>query len=178
LPGSGIPDNLKSTLRGDSLPAILPPLFTGLALAETRKSPQAALSGRERLMAALLAFGLLGLLAVAVALKPNPRGLGTHQQLGFPPCTFRVVLGFPCPTCGMTTAWAHLVRGQLFDAFRANVGGALSGMLAMATTPWLILSAARGRWLGVAFNRLVAAWTAVAVGLATLVQWGLRMWAP
>ena len=123
----------------------------------------------------MLGFGFLALLAVAVFLKPDPRRRGTHQQFGLPPCTFRVVFGRPCPTCGMTTAWAHLVRGQLVGALRANVGGTLLGLLAVAAVPWLLASAARGRWLGWVPNSTAVARVAVGIGLVTLIDWGLRL---
>ena len=122
-----------------------------------------------------MAAGLAALLAVAVALKPSPLGLGTHQQLGLPPCSFQVLFGWPCPSCGMTTSWAHLVRGQLFGALRANVGGTLLGLIAVAATPWLAVSAARGRWWGWTPHVGVAAWLAAGVVFVTLIDWGFRL---
>jgi hypothetical protein len=62
-------------------------------------------------------------LAVAVWLKPDPRGYGTHQQLGAGPCGMVLTTGLPCPTCGMTTAFAHTVRGQWISAFMAQPAG-------------------------------------------------------
>ena len=35
----------------------------------------------------------------------------------------------------------HLVRGQLFGALQANVGGTLLGLMAVAAVPWLAVSA-------------------------------------
>lgn len=126
-------------------------------------------------MVIVLALGLLALLVVAAFVKPDPRGSGTHRQFGLPPCTFRVLFGTPCPSCGMTTSWSHVVRGQLIGAWRANVGGTLLGILAMAGTPWLLVSAVRGRWLGWVPNTAVLAWVASAVVLATLIHWGIRL---
>lgn len=123
----------------------------------------------------MLALGLLALLAVAAFLKPDPRGLGTHQQFGLPPCTFRFFVGRPCPSCGMTTSWAHLVRGQLIGALRASVGGTLLGTLAVVGVPWLVVSAARGRWLGWAPNGTTVGWVASAILLVTLIDWGVRL---
>lgn len=34
-----------------------------------------------------------------------------------------MLVGYPCPTCGMTTAVAHAVRGELRSAFRAQPAG-------------------------------------------------------
>jgi hypothetical protein len=90
---------------------------------------------------------LLVALAVARSLSPDPSGYGTHRQLGLPPCTLVALFGKPCPSCGMTTAWAHLTRGQIRRAASANLGGAVLGVTAMFAAPWLILSAAVGRWL-------------------------------
>jgi len=142
---------------------------------ETGRFRQIPLSGRDRLTASVLALGLLALLAVAAFLKPDPRGLGTHQQFGLPPCTFRFFLGRPCPSCGMTTSWAHLVRGQLIGALRASVGGTLLGALAVLSVPWLVVSAAWGRWLGWAPNGTTVGWVASAILLVTLIDWGIRL---
>ena len=144
-------------------------------MVETGRFRQIPLSGRDRLTAGVLALGLLALLAVAAFLRPDPRGLGTHQQFGLPPCTFRFFFGRPCPTCGMTTSWAHLVRGQLIGALRASVGGTLLGALAVVGVPWLVVSAARGRWLGWAPNGTTVGWVASAILLVTLIDWGIRL---
>lgn len=64
-------------------------------------------------------------LALAARLSPSGRGYGTHQQLGLPPCSFVIVTGFPCPSCGWTTAFAHVAHLQVIQAFRAQPFGAL-----------------------------------------------------
>jgi hypothetical protein len=144
-------------------------------LANSDKTERTKFPRRDRLWLAAAGVGLLGLLAIAAVLKPSPLGYGTHQQLGLPPCTFSVLFGRPCPTCGMTTAWAHLVRGQWYDAFRANVGGTLLGLLAMVAAPWLLLSALRGDWFVVSPDSRVAAGILVTVMLATVIDWAIRL---
>ena len=74
-----------------------------------------------------LGVGLVAsaLLCVAFLLKPSPQGIGTHQQLGLPACGWVAAADIPCPTCGMTTAWSHTVRGQLPSAFMAQPLGML-----------------------------------------------------
>ena len=64
-------------------------------------------------------------LALAARLAPSERGYGTHQQLGLPPCSFPALTGFPCPSCGWTTAFAHVAHLQVVQAFRAQPFGAL-----------------------------------------------------
>jgi hypothetical protein len=52
---------------------------------------------------------------MAAYLTPNPSGNGTHTGLTFlhlKPCNFLHSTGIPCLSCGMTTSFAHYVRGN------------------------------------------------------------------
>jgi len=123
---------------------------------------------------AAVGAGLLLLLAVAGVLEPDPRGFGTHQRLGLPPCTFQQFTGHRCPSCGMTTAWAHLVRGRIVAAWGDNAGGALLGLASLWLAPWALISGWRGRWLVRPIEPrlvIVAVWLWLAV---TLIDWGVR----
>ncbi|MBN2023587.1 MAG: DUF2752 domain-containing protein [Pirellulales bacterium] len=126
-------------------------------------------------MAALLGLALVCPWAVAAWLRPDGRGHGTHQQLGLPPCSFEVLFGQRCPTCGSTTAFAHLIRGHLLAACRANVGGTLLGVLVAVGGPWLLACAARGRWIGLVPTNALVAWLAGLVAAAMLVDWAVRL---
>src|SRR5438045_783023 len=97
---------------------------------------------------ALVAAGsvLIGLLGTAACLTPSPRGVGTHQQLGLPACTVVQWFGIRCPSCGMTTSWAHMMRGHVLAALRANCGGAILAAGAVLIGPWMLISGLRGRW--------------------------------
>jgi len=75
----------------------------------------------------------------------------------------------------MTTAWAHLVRGEWIEALQANVGGTLLALLDLVAVPWLLLSAACGRWLGRAPSDSALAWAVLAIATVTLVDWGVRL---
>jgi hypothetical protein len=99
-----------------------------------------------RWAAAIVASILALLLGVASQLEPDPRGMGTHEQLGLSSCTFVRLWGIGCPSCGMTTSWAHAMNGDLRAAAGANVAGLLLALLALASIPWLLASAVRGRW--------------------------------
>ena len=123
-----------------------------------------------------LSLVVLGGLVVACRLEPDPRGFGTHQRLGLPPCTIRAVFGVPCPTCGMTTSFANVTKGRWQEALRANVAGMVLCTLCAALVPWCWLSAFYGRLCWVHRPATVAAFVLIAVsGLAT-VEWVLRLY--
>lgn len=86
------------------------------------------------------------MLVAAAWVRPDPRGHGTHEQLGLTPCKFRSLTGHPCPSCGMTTAWAYVVRGDVAGATRANIAGLVLAVAAIAAVPWLSTAAIHGRW--------------------------------
>ena len=75
----------------------------------------------------------------------------------------------------MTTAWAHTVRGQWSRAAEANCGGMLLAVLAILIAPWLLVAAARGRWLGGAPNGRVALVVMGCVFGVTLLDWSVRL---
>ena len=95
-----------------------------------------------------LAAALTAVLATAAWLKPDPRGYGTHEQLGLPRCTFYAMAGFPCPSCGMTTSFAWSVRGRPDRAWRANPAGSLIAPTCAVLAAWLLACAASGRTWG------------------------------
>ena len=100
---------------------------------------------RSRLVALLVLAGLATPMVVAAFLTPDPSGAGTHRQLGQPSCTMLVVTGYPCPTCGMTTAFAHAVRGEWIAGFHAQPFGWLLAVMLMFGTCLAAVSVVTGR---------------------------------
>lgn len=88
-----------------------------------------AVDARTRVFAGGVAVGAFSLLALAAYLKPAAEGFGTHEQLGMMPCTWAAVLDKPCPTCGMTTSFAHAADGGLLASIAAQPFGALLALL-------------------------------------------------
>jgi len=80
---------------------------------------------RRRLVALTVAFATGAVLLLAAWMQPASGGHGTHTQLGLPPCGWVVGMGIPCPSCGMTTSFAHAADGDLLGALRAQPAGAL-----------------------------------------------------
>jgi hypothetical protein len=133
------------------------------------------LTTRGRLIAAALGLALAAPVALATRLTPDPRGWGTHEQLGWARCWFREHVGRPCPMCGMTTAWAYAVRGDALAAVEANAGGAVLLATTVAAALWLAGVAATGR---LAPARLRGRWIAAAATawlVVTLLDWARRL---
>jgi hypothetical protein len=117
-----------------------------LACAHTCSETSSVNSGSLiRLAHAFIALGLASVLLLSLWLKPDPRGLGTHEQLFFPPCNFQVVTGLPCPFCGMTTAFSHMARGQVREAFMAQPMGVLGFVLCVLLLPVALVAVVTGR---------------------------------
>lgn len=79
----------------------------------------------------MVSLGALALLGTAAGLTPSPTGAGTHLQLGLFPCGWLIAFDKPCPTCGMTTAFAYAAHARLPQAFLSQPMGAI---LALATS--------------------------------------------
>ena len=110
-----------------------------------------------RVASASLVAGAWTLLATGLSMEAAPLGVGTHQQLGLPPCGFLVETGLPCATCGMTTAFTYAVHGRLMSAFLAQPAGLAVALLAAAAAVTGVYAFAR------------------AIPLAPLVRW---LWQP
>jgi hypothetical protein len=105
-----------------------------------------SLDRQTRLVSIAIAIGIGVLFTVAVCLEPNAKGHGTHEQLGLPACQFLRLTGWKCPQCGMTTSFAHTVRGQLFTAWDSNpCGPILAIILATVVFPWCVIAGLTGR---------------------------------
>ena len=98
---------------------------------------------------------------------------GSHQTLGLPPCRFKEWTKLPCPSCGMTTSFALLVRGDVLNSMKANWVGTGLAVFCALLIPWCLVSTLRGKLLWV---RRVDGVLAFLVGLFTvlmLARWGL-----
>jgi hypothetical protein len=127
-----------------------------------------------RIIAGFLAFIPLTLLIIAGNLNPAEKGLGTHQQLGLPPCSLRVLAGIRCPACGMTTSWSYFARGNWLASMNTNAGGFLLALLCVA----MIVLAAQVVRCGLLPSPRVQTWLTIAgagVLVVTLVDWIIRL---
>lgn len=99
-------------------------------------------------IAASVAFGALA------RIQPDPRGYGSHEQLGMDACSWPVVYGIPCPTCGCTTAACLLVHGRIVEAFATQPFGAAVAAFGTLVGVHAVLCLLRGR----SFADLIVRW--------------------
>lgn len=85
-----------------------------------------------RVLAAFAAAACLALLIVSARLTPSPLGHATHLQLGMYPCGWVVMFDKPCPTCGMTTSFAHAADMNMVGSLKSQPMATLLALLTAA----------------------------------------------
>jgi len=120
---------------------------------------------------------MLVVLGLAFSLKPDPSGMGTHQQIpGLGPCTIQTLFGFPCPACGMTTSWSLFTKGQFFAALMTSASGTILAAVCSATSIWFLIAAVRGKWPGFVPTPLPVAIGALSWIVLVIAEWLARHW--
>ena len=131
----------------------------------------------------LVSLGCMAILLAAWHLEPTDLPLGPKSYLSLPACAFRQRTGYPCPTCGMTTAWARAVRGDLGSAFRANIAAGVFALVCAIAALGGLATALGGRSC---YNRFVEPvlgllrprqWFYLAVGLIIFAWAWNALWA-
>lgn len=119
-------------------------------------------------VAAVVCFGAL------LSIEPDPKGYDTHTQLGMSACNWPKVYGYPCPTCGATTAATLVVHGRLLAAFATQPFGAafaLAGIAIGVIAGWCLLRSRSFLDVYVQLPRTAIALYAV---LLLLASWGYK----
>lgn len=128
-----------------------------------------------RVLLGLCTLGLIAGFWLAFTLEPDPRGYGTHQRLGLPPCSFQTLFGLKCPSCGSTTSFAHFVRGQWTASFQANPAAFGLALVCTAFVPWGAWSAWIGRTWRLDEPATAGVWLLCSTVVVSLVQWAIRL---
>jgi hypothetical protein len=141
-----------------------------------RVRPRARLWVRGVLI--LFAVGLVAVFVTAVRLNPyddegRPLPMGAHTRLGMPPCEFVVRYGKPCPSCGLTTSFALLMHGDVWNSLKVNAVGTLMALFCLGLIPWSLFIGLRGRYLWVRSVERAALWAAGIFFVLLLVRWGI-----
>lgn len=122
-----------------------------------------------------MALAALAILFSARGMSADPRGLGTHEQLGLSACRWHSETGQPCLTCGVTTAFVLTAQGRLIDGLATQPLGAVAALAAGA----VVLAAGYAAWRGLSLPALLSPlwrpwWLPAAVALV-LLSWGYKM---
>jgi hypothetical protein len=139
----------------------------------TPDNKSAAQLSQRLLWLSIVGGGVL-VLAAAAAIEPDARGYGTHTQLGLPPCGFRLLTGSPCPGCGLTTAFAHGIRGHWALAASANPLGLALFVVVCLSIPLGVTAALRGWSLDAAIQRFSLNRWGLALAGCAVVVWVVR----
>jgi len=123
--------------------------------------------------ALLLTSGFV--LAASAWLTPSPSGVGTHMQLGLPPCGFLVLTGKPCPACGLTTAFAQLAHLAPLASLRIHPLGLPLFALNLVVLALSVHGLATGRSVTRTVDALAADRVALVVAGALLATWAVRL---
>lgn len=129
----------------------------------------------DRAVAATIAAAAAALTIALARVAPDPRGHGTHEQLGMPACGWPLHYGIPCPTCGCTTAACRIVHGDLLGAFVVQPFGAALMLAVLLVGAHAVACLVRGRSFVDLLVRLPF-WRIVAGAVVLLLAaWGYKV---
>lgn len=165
-------------MSADAGPSADPPSNVGLdAQPRVEPAPHVVLAfGRrwpralsfERFFWGAAGLAALVVLGLSVWLKPDARGIGTHEQLGLPPCGFvQMFEGMPCPSCGFTTTFALAAHARPLDAIHNQPFGFVLFLVTVAAVPIALGACVRG----VSLFELTERWPWGRVFIAFLSLW-------
>ena len=120
--------------------------------------------------ASVVALGLL-----AFVLEPDPRGFGTHEQLGLQPCMPMELWNFPCPGCGVTTSTALALQGHVGASLRNQPFGVVCAAGGLLFVAWALVALLFGRDLGNDVRRLPFAKLVAAGAFVLCVCWVYKL---
>ena len=105
----------------------------------------------------------------------QPAGHGTHVQLGLPPCFFLQLTGYPCPSCGLTTSFAHAAHFHFAEALATQPFGLLLFFLLILAIPLSIYALIRRvSWQSLIDSR-GATWTVYLLTALYLASWVYKL---
>ncbi|MCZ7677340.1 MAG: DUF2752 domain-containing protein [Sandaracinaceae bacterium] len=82
-----------------------------------------------------------------------------------------VYTGYPCPGCGLTTSFAHMIRLEVGGAFTANPFGILLFLCTAAMVPLSLLGIARRMPVIDTLDRLHAEKIAIGLSIVSITVW-------
>jgi hypothetical protein len=141
-----------------------------------RPGTREVISWRGRAFALMVSMGCLGVLITAAKLNPSGTGVGSHRQLGLRECQFEAQTGLPCPTCGMTTSFAHFVRGQIPASLWVQPMGTVLALLTTMVFWGGLYIAVTGRPAYRLLNLIPAKYYLWLLLVFGVVAWAWKIW--
>lgn len=125
----------------------------------------------SRVIAGIFAIIILAVLTAAAWITPSSEGHGSHTQLGLAPCQWAVWFDKPCPSCGMTTAFAHAGEGSWVQSAATQPFGLLL-VIGSASLFWGALTqAVTGARVGSALGTLLRPRLFIILGVLFAAAW-------
>lgn len=108
-------------------------------------------------------------------LTPSANGYGTHEQLGLPPCGFLMITGYPCPSCGLTTSFAHFAHGHILASLSAQPFGTFLFIVLIGLTFFAIWAMVKKIPFSEVMNSEYMEWGQYGMLLLLLLSWGYKI---
>jgi hypothetical protein len=121
-------------------------------------------------------LGGLAVLMTAFFLSPDPRGYGTHEHLHLPPCFFFRWTHVPCPSCGLTTSFAYLAKGQFLKGAQIHPMGPVLFVALLILTGSSFFNLLRNRSFWDLLENRASLWTGGLILTGLLLTWITRLW--
>ncbi len=115
------------------------------------------------------------LLFIGFYFEPDPRGLGTHEQLGARPCSMIRWFDLPCPGCGVTTSVTLATHGDFWASFANQPFGFLAFALGALFSLWAPIAHFLGRNLYLDLMRVLSKRVMLGLLLFVLAAWIYKM---
>lgn len=126
----------------------------------------------------VLGAGLGGITVLAVlgtVVDPDPRGFGTHERFGLPPCKPMVWWNVPCPGCGVTTSLALAARGRFWESIQNQPFGFVVALALPLFAAWCVWHALRGSELNNALHSIRVGRWGIWLGALMFAAWAYKL---
>lgn len=117
------------------------------------------------------AAAVAAVVVLGVLVDPDPRGFGTHEKLGLPPCKMMEWWHVPCPGCGVTTSVSLAAHGHFWASIVNQPFGFLCALGVPVFALFCLSTQLRGRDLNEELHRWKPGKLALAITCGVVLAW-------